>query len=175
MRYDVCGPFEIPRGANGLVDMSRDSKRGFWEEVEKASAGLSGGCGCYVFGIKPGRGLVPYYVGRTNGNTFKGECFQPHKLNHYNMALASTRGRPMLFMLPKKTPGGAYAKISNGGHPDIDFLELYLIGVALERNSDLFNKRDTKFLRDIVVPGILNANRGRPKKAVKSLRSTLGL
>ena len=175
MKYNVCGPFEVPRGATGLIDMSREPKKAFWKDVERRSEGLSGACGCYIFGIKSGRGLLPQYVGRTRGNTFKGECFTPHKLNHYNAAVTASSGRPMIFFLPKVTPGGAFARISTNGHRDIDFLESYLIGVALERNANLLNKKDTKFLREMEVRGILNDSRGRPTNSAMALRSAMGL
>ena len=51
------------------------------------------------------------YVGMTKGS-FRQECFQPTKINHYNDALGRfSKAHPVLFLLPKLTASGkAFAK-----------------------------------------------------------------
>ena len=80
-----------------------------------------------------------------------------------------------MIFIAKMTPSGRFATGNGNGHADIAFLERMLIGIALEQNIDLLNKRNTKMLRDMVVPGILNSGPGAPRGPVSALRNCLGL
>ncbi len=78
----------------------------------------------------------------------------------------------MLF-LAKWTPGERWAKASKHGHGDVQFLEKMLIGQAVRRNPGVANVANTKMLRDMVVPGLLNTPNGRQGETVAYLRSLL--
>ena len=152
MRFAVYGGFRIDRKPNkhGIFDAS------FWQSIEAIEAGLPYACGCYVFALQNGNNIVPWYVGKTEKKTFRFECFQPTKINYYNEALASHSGAPLLFLLPRLTAAGKkFSKSTSGNYRDIDYLEKMLIGMALERNKDIFNIKGTKLLREMVVPGII--------------------
>jgi hypothetical protein len=71
--------------------------------------------------------------------------------------------------------GKKFSKPTNAGYRDIDFLQTLLIGMALERNDNLLNVRDTKLLREMVAPGVINSPRARPTGPVVDLRNALGL
>ena len=180
MNFKVYGPFTVPRNDHGLISTDPADKRGFWDEVEETAEGLSGACGCYVFGLgPPGGGSLPWYVGRTKGtNGLVGECFQAHKINHYNNAIARyQRARPQLTLIAKVTPTTeAFAKPNANGHLDVEQFEDFLIGVAYAKNQELMNVEGTTFLRDVVIQGVLNSpGRGRPTQAATDLKRLLGL
>jgi hypothetical protein len=66
--------------------------------------------------------------------------------------------------------------LAHEGHPDIEFLETMLIGMALKQNEELQNVRGTKFLREMRVPGIIRTGKGEGNLAsVKALRDVLGI
>jgi len=175
MKFSVHGPFEIPR-INGIVDNSAASKKSFWESVEKKCSGLSAACGCYVFVVKARRGALPWYVGRTTRQSFKGEAFGAHQIIHYNHALVGKVGvKAQLFFLAKETPTGRFAKSSGNSHDDIEFLETLMFGIGLNRNHQLRNAKNTAFLKNLVVPGVLNSPQRPPTKSERALKVSLGL
>jgi hypothetical protein len=57
--------------------------------------------------------------------------------------------------------------------PAIDFLETYLIGIAIGANEELLNKRDTKLYREVVFPGFLNSPSGNPAGGANRLKESL--
>ena len=103
------------------------------------------------------------------------ECFQPAKLNHYNNVLSDTaKGTPVTD--PRRA---AYPQRKSWLKPsnvkEADFVEQHLIAHALSKNNDLMNKKDTKFLRDLRIPGVLNSPKGKPSVGASLLRLTLGI
>lgn len=178
LNYDVCGPFEIPRHpVHSGVDRN-SLKTGFWKMVDDQYDGLSVACGCYLFGLRAGKGMRPWYVGKAQRQSFLDECFKPDKLVYYNETIGSKQGVPVMFLIGKKTGGGnKFAKPTGtkNGHGDISFLEQHLIGKALNRNSDLCNIKSTKLYSELVVPGVFNSPQGNPGGAAKQLKVLLGL
>jgi len=171
MKFSVYGGFEITRKPNrhGLFD------KDFWVRVESENAALPGACGCYVFALKNGGNIVTWYVGKTERRTFQKECFQAAKINYYNELLIDHKGTPLLFLLPRLTATKKFSKPTETGYRDIDYLETLLIGMALERNSEIFNIKKTKLLREMVVPGIINSPQAHPTKSEQDLKNALGL
>lgn len=175
MRFRVFGPFTIPRNTNGLISFNKDAKREFWDGVEAACEGVSSGCGCYIVAAAGGNGAKPHYVGLTVRRSFRAECSAAHVINHFNEVIAGKpKLRPQLFLIAKLTPTGRFAKPSSSGHADIKFLENYMIGLALDRNPDLRNQKQTKHLKDLHVEGFLNTGQGKPSPSASSLRTLLG-
>jgi hypothetical protein len=60
-------------------DFEKENRKLFWENVEANKPRLSEACGCYVFAIQNGGNLRAWYVGKTEKNTFSGECFEIQK------------------------------------------------------------------------------------------------
>jgi hypothetical protein len=175
MKFEVHGPFDLPK-MKGLVDNSAKSKRAFWDAVAKVSPGVPDACGCYVYAVKAKRGTSPWYVGITTKRTFRDESLGAHQLGHYNPAIAQKVGvTPQLFFLAKNTPEGRFAKPSLNRHRDVEFLEKFMFGIALNRNSSLSNSKNTKFLKGMVVPGVLNSPQRKPKACEKAFKRVLGL
>ncbi len=94
---------------------------------------------------------------------------------HYTWALHQNhRGSPILFFIArqkKKSDGFARATAAK----EIDWLERLLISYALDANPKLFNKKATRYLRDLVVPGVINTPQGKSPAASSKLRRTLKL
>ncbi len=175
MQFFPYSPMPIPKAASGLIDSDRKAITSFWERVDKElEEGLSGAIGCYLFSIRAGRGELPWYVGLAQRQSFRKECFTDHKLKHYNSAIASRKGTPLLTLIPKFTKTEQYAKPSPNGHRDIVFLENMLIGTCLRRNPKLLNSRDTKLLREMVVHGLLNNPRGKNYSSVTEFKNLIG-
>ena len=174
MNFFPFGPFDVPRSEKGLIQADNTSLKQFWADVDEVDAGISQAVGCYIFSIRAGRGMLPWYVGLAEKQKFEKECFTSHKLVQYYNATAGRRGTPVLTFLAKQTPAGKFSRPSSNGHRDIKFLETMLIGLALRRNSDLANAKNTKFMREVVVHGILNTPPGRRVQAVVDLASLMG-
>ena len=175
MNFEISGPFDLPK-LNGLIDNANRSKKDFWDAVERRAPGTPDACGCYVFVVKARRGTLPWYVGITTKRTFRAEALGADQLAHYNPAIAQKVGvTPQLFFLAKRTPSGRFAKPSQNAQKDVEFLEKFMFGIALNRNGALRNSRNTKFLKNMVVPCVLNSPRGRRKAPEIALKDVLGL
>lgn len=170
MIFDVYGPYKIDRKSR-LFFGDPAAKKSFWEDKKE---GLSSACGCYVFAKKAGRGIVPWYVGKTTARSFEKECFDYHKVLKYLDTIQQGKGTPVLFFIPKLSKTGKFVKSGVGKHDDISFLENLLIGAALERNDKLLNKRQTKMLLSIQVPGFLNSPKGKRNKATTAFAQLFG-
>jgi hypothetical protein len=130
--------------------------------------------GCYVFSIKAGNGYTPYYVGQAAKQALLAEALSPHKLTIYNDVCAHTHGTPVLFFIPKITSTGKYSA-TNSKLSSVTFLERWLIAKALEKNYNLYNTKETKFLRELHVTGIFNATKGEATSSSRALTKALSL
>ncbi|MDA0219971.1 MAG: hypothetical protein O3B22_10395 [Proteobacteria bacterium] len=171
MQYMIHGPFEIDRNERGRVE--RKKLPNLWAKVEEVEEGLSYAYGCYFFCIQ-NKILKPWYVGKTISG-FRTECFQHHKLNLYTEA-TDNKGRPVLFLLPRRTPKGKLSWQSTGAAAiEVSSVESLLIGMGLSCNPSILNVRGTKLLRQVQIPGVLNSPRGRPNRAVSAFADAFSL
>lgn len=172
MKFEPYGPFELPR-SDGEIDVTR--KKDFWALVDENTPSLADAVGCYVFALKAAKGYTPWYVGMTRKRSFKGETLQPHKLLGYGKVIRAHKGTPVLFLLAKHTPKGKFVRPSKrkGGGGSIAALEEMLIGVCLQRNKELLNKRTTKFISELRVPGFVNESPGKRSQNAKELARLL--
>lgn len=161
VQFEAHGPFE--------VSYERDGKR----TTFRPSAALSESkefttCrGVYIFAVKRGRALLPFYVGETS-RPFKDEVFEPHKVAHYHTALGNTkRWKASLFLIvqPKSKK------------PNVTFIrdiENFLIRVAWQRNSDLCNIKglpEPKW----EIPGVTSPGTKKASQSARFLRKALGM
>ena len=172
MNYKIYGPFKIPRESEGLISRDAKTRRAFWADIDERMEGLSGACGCYILTIRN----KAWYVGMAEKQSFKMECFQPHKIVQYDLAIGKGKGVPHLIFLAKITPSEYFSVPSKRGHSDIRQLEQLLIGSAINRNPQLCNIRNTKTLREIIVPGFLNTKKGQSNSnSVKEFKKAIGV
>lgn len=175
MNFFPHPPIEIPRRTGGLIAADKESLSTFWDRVDAdIEDGLSGGIGCYIFSVRAGKGALPWYVGLAERQSFRKECFTSHKLVHYNNVVSERKGTPLLTLVAKYTPGSKLLNPTGNNHRDIQFLESMLIANCMSRNFDLYNKRDTKLLREMVVPGLLNTPQGKSASSVADFRTLVG-
>lgn len=172
MNFDVFGGFEIPKDRfnRGVYN------RYFWEAVDEQHPGLPRACGCYVFALRHGDHTIPVYVGKAERLLFKHECFSSSKRLLLDRQLdEAPNKRPILYLLPKITSQQKFCRPTRRQYPAIQFLENLLIGMAIERNPKLANIKQTKFLKELFVPGLINSGSGQQTRPVRELQDTLGL
>jgi hypothetical protein len=163
--FSVEGPIEVPtyQGRAGRT-ITDDNVRQFWE----ANGELADGRGCYVFGIRAGKGLTPAYVGKAT-NSFKYEVFAHHKLTRYQQFLADyQKGTPVLFFVIAPTKRGT----PNKTH--IEELEKFLIQTGQAANPELLNIRGTK-AEEWGIAGVLRGGKGKPSKRAREFRRLMKL
>ena len=176
VRYDVFGPFEVlrkpsKRGKSSL-DFSRRSLTSFSESVEHAVKDLRNGTGCYLFAVRAARGIKPWYVGQSKG-PFENECFALHKQAIYREAMDDiASGTPVLFLIARRTTTGKLSR--RVAEAEARFVEQRLIDDANKANPQLKNSHNTRFVRNLEIPGVMNSPRGQPSDAVQALKVALG-
>lgn len=179
MIFDMYGPFQLDR-TGGCITSKQPT---LWSSVRQECAAwgfeateLEKAIGCYAFGLKNGDSLVPWYVGMTIAQRgFRGEILQAHKLEHYNAVLEERRGVPVMFLMPLMTQEWRFSRDRSASKILIRWVEKMLFGVALSRNPECRNQRDTKFLREVKVRGVFNhAEVGRPGPSVAAARRMFG-
>jgi hypothetical protein len=176
MHYYPYGPVEIPRDESGLVFIDPSTARQFWDAADELDFGLSTACGCYIFAVRAGKGVRPWYVGRAVNQAFKKECLTDHKVNKYNSVLSKQKGTPLIYFYARMTASGdKFCKPTVNKYHDTEFLEKHLIGLAFHKNSYLLNRNNLKILRDIYVPGLFNTKKGTLPVAAAQLRRVLGI
>lgn len=163
MEFWAWGPFTYYPGF---------SKQEFWNAVDNAGLrygfperALRNSIGCYMLSTTRGQREKPWYIGKTIAKDgFYGEIFTPHKIDHYANALAAAKSNSAsitLFSLVTPTQ-----RLSNAGKSNtalINWLEKSLIGMGLSKNTDLLNVRDTRYLKNVWVEGVIGPQRkGRP-------------
>lgn len=170
--YDLFGPLTIPRIRN-TNRVASSKLRNLWSEAENIAKGLSTASGCYLFGIRAGRGATPWYIGQAKVS-FQRECFTDNKLVRYNEVLADhKKGTPFLFLVARMTPGGKFQKELNSR--EANRLEAFLLDLCLQANIDLKNKSGTSFVRDTHIPGLLNSDLRSTSDQTDFLRRLLNL
>ncbi len=163
--FSVSGPYKVPtyRG-NGGRTITDENVRQFWDKHEVFGASR----GCYVFGIRAGRGLTPGYVGKAT-KSFRQETFAHHKLTRYQQFLIEyKRGTPVIFFVvaPKKkgVPNGKRIVQLES------FLLFRLFHVAA--NHDLLNIRGTKAERWSIV-GVIRSSQGKPSASAQLFKQIM--
>jgi hypothetical protein len=164
LTFGVDGPYEVlTENGRGGRFITAEAGPELFERTED----LGESVGCYVYGLRSGGGITPWYVGKTTSG-FRWECFQPHKLNKFNEALAKTgHGTPVIFfVVHPRARGRANASA-------IGELEVYLIQTAFIRNPGLLNRTRTEG-PTWAIQG-LGVGRGRPPNSVVQLARALGI
>ena len=166
-KFRVFGGFELKRD---------EEKATFWDRAEeKTELNLRNACGCYVFAIKHGNSLRPWYVGKAERSNFNTECFSPRNKKIHN-CLHRKNGTLRIFLLPALTKGGKLRRIpKRRGDEYIERLEEMLMSMALRVNEKLINVQGVAWRRNIEIPGFINTRQGPPPREAQDLKRMLGL
>ena len=133
IKFVVHGPFDVP--LRNVASRNREGKEidpnalsAFWDEVQ-----LGDKRGCYIFSNCVARGSKPIYVGKTK-NTFKGECFQSHKINKLGHFFDNAgHVKLQLYLIVLEGRGQNLVELNEA--------ENYLIIMAKNVNAQLLNDR----------------------------------
>ena len=171
MNFDVIGPIEITRHGRKKI-ITKQSASEFRNQLEDIEEGLADSCGCYVFAKRAGKGIIPWYVGQACRSRMGMEALNAENRSKYNDVLEG-KGTPVLFVIPARTPTGKLRRRPSKALQTLSFLEKYLIAAALDRNPTLINSKETRFMRELHVVGILNPKKGEATTASRDLYKTL--
>ncbi|WP_152180825.1 hypothetical protein [Xanthomonas sp. LMG 12459] len=175
MNFDVAGPFEIARHGSKKI-ITKESAKLLKPQLEEWEEGLSTACGCYVFGKRAGGGITPWYVGQACKTSLLAEALNPTNITNYNHILGEEgAGIPVLLLIPARTPTKKFRKRPSSKLKSLSFLERWLIAAAIQKNPELINTKETRFLRDLHVTGVFNAQQGESTKSSTALNKALGL
>ena len=160
--FRPVGPFAVTRtrGRGGrLID--KEAAERFWTEHPDVADAV----GCYVFGVRAGKGYLPLYVGKASV-AFRREAFEDKKLTHYNTALLHrAKGTPVMFFVIRES-GPLRSLDSCLGH-----IEHFLIQVACEKNPDLRNIHRLEYR----ILGVFRRGEWPLSPGAKQFRRMLGL
>lgn len=173
MNFDVYGPFAIPRFGKGKL-ITDESFNALSTTI--GNDDLINSCGCYLFAIKAGKGYKPWYVGQASKTKLLQESLNSTNREKYNKKTTEMKGTPVLFLLPKLSAGGKFAKPTqkkDGNLKVVNFLEEWLIGIALHKNPNLINKKSTFFLKNLHVTGLYNPKKGTATKDSNEIKKVL--
>ena len=177
MDYIVSGPHVIPTkwispGVKHL-DLSKDALAAFWErEKDESELPIDTAVGCYIYAIRAGKGVTPWYVGQAK-KSFGQEVFALDKYKKYAEHYAGIKkGTPIVLLIIRQTPKGKIENVKIA-KAEADWVEDYLIRCALDKNPHLLNKQKTQHFTTVTIPGIHNANAKTPSD--KALVATLSM
>lgn len=163
--FKVRGPFAVPVEALGAGRVIADDLGPFWDEA----AEIADARGCYVFAMRAGQGIVPWYVGKAT-KSFRQEVFADHKVaKKYTRVLAQyLKGTPVVFFVVHPAGKGAVNRSMIGA------IESYLISVAWNKNEELLNIQLLPEY-DWSIHGVIRSGKGHPSSDAKQLSACLGL
>jgi len=161
----VAGPIAVPflqdKGGRTITDENIDN---FWEVNKKFRTRR----GCYVFGIRAGKGYTPGYVGKAT-KSLKQEVFAHHKLTRYHQFLARyAKGTPVVFFVLAPSQRGK-PNVSQIKH-----VEKYLIDLGITANAGLLNVKDTN-PPDWGIQGVVRGGKGKTSTGTKDFRTMMGI
>lgn len=164
-QFTCQGPFDVPTARlPGGKSITPAQIKSFWAANPDHVASV----GCYVFGMRAGKGITPFYVGKAT-KSFGQEAFAPHKLTKYLPALSEyKRGTPVMFFV-------AYPKAKKGSTNlrHIAALEKFLIQQAAIANPYLCNIKHAS-APAWGIAGVLRSNTKKPTKGAAAFKALLG-
>ena len=160
-RYEVFGPFpfDTTKGVR-----HRKALRQFWTDRDKDGSpkGLSDAVGVYVWTFKEDAARIPWNVGITSKQGFKGR-FRQKEAAFLRLLADRPSAKIEVYLLARRTRAGAFSKTQQ--EKLNDWLETMLIGSAISVNPELRNSAKSKYLRTTIVDGYLNDGEERSEAA----------
>jgi len=166
MTQFIChGPYKIATTKQKVGrTISKTNISQFWS----VGAALAKSAGCYVFGVRAGKGITPLYVGKATKG-FAQETFAADKLNKYHHGLSQyKRGTPVLFFLSPPTSKKGKTNLKH-----ITALEKVLIQQGALANPHLINVHYRKIPK-WGINGVLRSTTKNPSKHAKAFRDFMG-
>lgn len=167
--FEPYGPHVIPVASLPSARRLKEDLAEFWQKIEEEVAEA---VGCYVFGVKSGRDLLPFYVGMTREQTLRKECFNPRNINIYNGVIGGReRGTPVMSFLVHPVRRGPNSRRA------IEELEKFLIEKGLDRNDRMHNQRcgEPKCQIKWGIRGVYRRGPGVPSRAARELAEMMGI
>jgi hypothetical protein len=163
-RYEVFGPFPFDT-TKGVSHSKRLAQ--FWgdREADGCPGGLPDAVGVYVWTFKEGAKRIPWNIGITSKQGFKGR-FTQKELSIRKLQDELPNAEIEVYLLARRTKTGGFSKTRQKKMNE--WLETTLIGAALTVNRNLRNKAKTKYLKNAVVDGYLNDNEEERNKSARS-------
>ncbi|PKN35946.1 MAG: hypothetical protein CVU61_00125 [Deltaproteobacteria bacterium HGW-Deltaproteobacteria-19] len=165
----VFGPYEIPHEklAKGTSkQITKENSKSFWDQQEVEQVAMKQGC--YIFGLKVGKGFTPWYVGKAS-KKFKQEALHQTKLTHYNEVIFKGRkGKPVMFFVAKPS------NLKKIPSKQINDLEKFLIQSAYYKNPELKNKQNAN-QPDWGIVGVIRGGKGKATMNAYQFKRMLNL
>lgn len=179
-RFLSLGPYDVPVLKEKRAIDFETARDAVFEQAAADAKGygeIKEAIGCYVFCLSPSGSAVewPYYVGQAARQTLFARTFQTtDKPALYNEILTYyyVRAKPIIYLLPLLTPQERFARLGSN-QTRINNAEKMLIGMAWERNGDLWNIKHRGALEAFTIDGTA-PTRGRESKAASRFRTLLG-
>jgi hypothetical protein len=152
-RFQVFGPFPFDT-TKGVSHPKRLLQ--FWSdrEADGCPEGLPEAVGVYVWTFKEGAKRIPWNIGITSKQGFKGR-FTQKELSIRKLQDERPNAEIEVYLLARRTKTGGFSRTRQKKLND--WLETTLIGAAYSINPEgLRNTAKSKFLRTTVVDGYLN-------------------
>lgn len=163
-RYEVFGPFAFDT-SEGVHH--RKALRKFWDDrtIDGTPEGLCDAVGVYVWTVLKRDRRIPWNVGITSKQGFKGR-FPQKEATFLKFLKKHPEAKIEVYLLARRTKAGAFSKTQQKKMND--WLETMLIGSAISINPELVNSAKSKYLRTTVVDGYLNDREEKLSKAARS-------
>ncbi len=166
MTQFIChGPLKFPTTKQNVGrTISKTNISEFWS----LAASMANYVGCYVFGIRAGKGMTPLYVGRATKG-FAQEAFAADKLVKYQLGLSHyKKGTPILFFLYEPPLKKGKANLAH-----IKALEKLLIQQGALANPHLINVHHNKIPK-WGISGVMRSTTKKPSTHARKFRDLMG-
>ena len=183
MKFTPSEAIEIPI-KNGMIDQNNIENFDWWKKFDTKLKGdnsqekilsFKEGKGCYIFSIKKRGKITPWYVGKTQNQTFQKECFHDHKFKKYSDIFMNQRGVPMLTLIAKVREKQLGLSTDPKG---VSELEEMLIRVCAIQNRDLSNVSTAATVKKLYVEGFtvrtFTSKAGRLENRIMAFRKLIG-
>ena len=166
--YETYGPFPIERDGNKF---RKAAFAKLWADLAEEHPHLHTAIGIYILAVRSKKGapLKPWYVGKTDKQSFKKRFDQ--QLARFSDVLDLARnGTPCALLLARLTPNRrGFMKARSKALASNDDLETMMIASCLRQNENLINASKIKHAKGLVVPGYMNNEPGSMTSAASEL------
>jgi len=162
-RYDVQGPFAIDKSVllHGKTNLPE-----FWEAGKQSD--VAGRVGVYVFCLRAGKGITPYYVGKSE-KAFRTEAFTDRNRLKYTQALDGyKRCTPVMFFVVRPIKKGQIGS-------EIHDLEEALIHLGYTKNPQIKNINRLPADEPTWSIGGVLRSKGHRTDAARAFRKAMGM